>query len=76
MLKINKFVISLHYLTKEERDGVEFLHANKHETVLQVDTIHLGEHSQACPNSSNDKFAKFLHYLNKEVRNEFDFLCR
>ena len=28
----NKFVISLHYLRKEVRDGVHFLHEGKHES--------------------------------------------
>ena len=30
-------------------DEVDFLPANKHETFLQIDSITLGVHSQACP---------------------------
>ena len=68
----SKFVISLQYLKKEGRDEVDFLHSGKHQTILQVDTINLGEHGQAWPN----KFTKSLQYLKKEVRDEVDFLCR
>ena len=31
-------------------DEVDFLHANKHQTVLQVDTINVGGPDQASPN--------------------------
>ena len=43
----SKFVISLQYFKREGRNEVEFLHADKHTTVLQVDTINLGEHGQS-----------------------------
>ena len=45
----NKFVISLHYLKKEGRDEVDFYHADKHQTNLQVDVINFGGHDKACP---------------------------
>ena len=34
------------------QDEVDFLHAHtdKHQTLLQVDTINLAKHGQACPN--------------------------
>ena len=32
------------------RDEVDFLPADKHETILQVDNINLGGHGQAFPN--------------------------
>ena len=35
----NKIAISLQYLKKEVNDGVDFLHAGKHESLLQIDTI-------------------------------------
>ena len=35
----NKLVISLSYLKKEVRDEVNFLHADKHESFLQTDTM-------------------------------------
>ena len=46
----SKFVISLQYLKKEEKDKVNFLHADKPQTILQVETINLYGHGQACPN--------------------------
>ena len=46
----SKFVISLQYLKKEGRNKVDFLHADKHQTFLQVDPINLGGNGQACPN--------------------------
>ena len=36
------FAKSLQYLKKEERDEVDFLHADKHQTLLQVDAINFG----------------------------------
>ena len=44
----SKFVISLQNLKKEKRDEVDFMHADKNQTVLQVDTINLGGHDQVC----------------------------
>ena len=46
----SKFVISLQNLKKEKRDEVDFMHADKNQTVLQVGTINLGGHDQVCPN--------------------------
>ena len=41
----NKFAISLQYLKKEVRNGVHFLHADKH---LQVGIV-FGGSGQKCP---------------------------
>ena len=43
-----KFTISLQYLKKEVSDEVDFLHADKHESLLQVDTDFDGD-GQAFP---------------------------
>ena len=40
----SKFVVSLQYLKKEVRDEVDFLHADKHQSFLQVD-FNTGHHS-------------------------------
>ena len=66
----NKFAISLQYLKKELSDEVDFLHADQHESLLQIDSIILGmvKHSQ------NSKFAMSLQYLKKELKDEVDFL--
>ena len=45
----NMFVISSHYPKKERRDEADVLHADKHQTFLQVDTINLGGYGQVCP---------------------------
>ena len=45
----SNFVISLQYLKKEGRDELYFLHAGKHQTILQVDTINLGGHVEVYP---------------------------
>ena len=70
----NKFAISLQYLKKKVSDEVDFLHADKHESLLQIDTMILMgivKHSLSFPNS---KFTMSLQYLKKEVRDEVDFL--
>ena len=41
-----KCVISLEYLKKDGRDEVDFFHADKHQTFLQVVTIYLYEYNQ------------------------------
>ena len=38
----SKFAMSLKYIKKEVRDEVEFLHADKHQSFLQVDFNTLG----------------------------------
>ena len=48
----SKFKISLQYLRKEGRNEFDFLHADKHQTVLQVDPINLGRYGQTCLNHS------------------------
>ena len=53
----NKFAIPLQYFKKEVSDVVDFLHADKHESLLQINTvIFLGmvKHSQS---SQKSKFA-------------------
>ena len=59
----NKFAISLQYLKKEVSDEIDFLHADKHESLLQIDTmtlIGIVKHSQS---SQNSKFTMSLQYL-------------
>ena len=54
-------------------DEVDFLHADEHESLLQIDTmilIGIVKHSQSFQNS---KFTISLEYLKKEVRDEVDF---
>ena len=45
----NKFGISLQYLKKEVSEEVDFLHVDKHESFLQIDTMIFGGDGQAFP---------------------------
>ena len=50
----NKFAIFLQYLKKELSDEVDFLHADKHESLLQIDSmifVGMVKHSQSFQNS-------------------------
>ena len=70
----NKFAISLQYLKKELSDEVDFLHADKHESLLQTDSIILMEMFKHSQISQNRKFTMSLQYPKKEVKDEVDFL--
>ena len=72
-----KFAISLQYLKKELSDEIDFLHADKHESLLQIDKmIFMGmvKHSSRWSSSQNSKFVMSLQYLKKEVKDKVDFL--
>ena len=72
----------LQYLKEEVRDKLEFLHADKHQSLLQVDfstlvikvsykviltlLMSMIKHSQS---TKSNQFIIFLQYLKKEVRN-------
>ena len=59
----NKFAISLQYLKKELSDEVDFLHADKHESLLEIDImilIVMVKHSQNSQNSQKSEFAMSL----------------
>ena len=70
----NKLAISLQYLQKELSDEVDFLHADKHESLLQVDSTILMQMVKHSQSAQNNKFAMFLQYLKKEVKDKVDFL--
>ena len=55
-------------------DEVYFLHANKHESLLQIDTMILMGMVKHSQSSQKSKFVMSLKYLKKEVRDEADFL--
>ena len=75
-----KFAMSLHYLKKEVRDEVNFLHAGKHQNFLQVDFNNLSikvfykvilsflmdmiKYSQS---TQSNKLAIVLQYLTNEI---------
>ena len=45
----NKFAIFLQYLKKEVSDEVDFLHVDKHESFLKIDTMIFNGDGQAFP---------------------------
>ena len=51
----NKFVISLKYLKNEISNDVGFLHADKHESFLQIHIMILDGDGQAFPKFPNGK---------------------
>ena len=70
----NKFAIFLQYLKKELSDEVDFLHADKHESLLQIDSMILLEMVKHSQSSQNSKFAMPLQYRKKEIKDAVDFL--
>ena len=63
----------MQYLKKEVSNEVDFLHADKHESLLQIDTmilIGIVKHSQS---SQNSKVTMSLQYIKKEVRKGVHF---
>ena len=83
----SKFAMSLQYLKKNFRNNVDFLHAYKHQSFLQVNlntllikvsckvklSLLMGmiKHSQS---THSNKFVISFQYLKKEVRNGVRFL--
>ena len=57
----NKFALSLQHLKKQVSDAVGFLHTDKHEGLLNIDTIIL----MGMSSSENSKFAMSLQYSQK-----------
>ena len=54
----NKFAISLQYCKKELSDEVDLFHTDKHESLLQIDSIILMGMVKHSQSSQNSKFAK------------------
>ena len=68
-----KYAVSLQWFKKKLSDEVDFSHADKHESFLQIDTKILIEMIKHFQSSQNSKFAMSLHYLLKEVRDGVHF---
>ena len=65
--RITSYSFFLQHLKKEVSDEVDFVHADKHESLLQIDImilIGIAMHSQS---SQNSKFPISLQYLKQEV---------
>ena len=72
IIQNTKLLYVCNYLKKEVSDEVSFLHADNHQSFLQVGTMILmwmNKHSESLQNS---KFTMSLH-LKKEVKDEVDF---
>ena len=54
-------------------DEIDFLHANKDESLLQIDTITLIGIVKNSQSSQNSKVVMSLQYLKKEVRKGVHF---
>ena len=63
----NKFVIFLQYLTKEVRNGVHFLHADKHQSFDKLALLYLMEATRHVSSTQNRKLVKFLQYIKEKV---------
>ena len=64
----------MQYLKKELSDEVNFLRADKHESLLQIDSMILMGIVKHSKSSQNSKFAMSWKYLKKEVKDEVGFL--
>ena len=69
----NKFAISLQHVKKEVSDTVDFLHADKDETLLQIDTKIFCWVWSSIPNASKKTSLQCLYNIPKKVRDEVDF---
>ena len=63
----NKFVIPLQYLKKEVRNGVHFLHADKHQSFYKLALLFLIEATRHVQSTQNGKLIIFLQYIKKKV---------
>ena len=59
-------------INKERKKEVDFLLADKHESMLQIDTMVLMEMVKHSQISQESKFVMSLQYLKQEVRDEVD----
>ena len=58
----NKYAVSSQYLQKKLSNEVDVLHADKNESLLQVDSINFDGFGQACPKEPGN-FAISLWHL-------------
>ena len=75
MLSANQIAgfFKMSYHKKEVNDEVYFWHADKHQGLLQGDTIILGEGNQACTQSTQNKFAYLCNISIKSWEMELIF---
>ena len=61
----NKFAIFLQDLKKEVSDAVDFLHTDKHKSLLQIDNTILMEMVKYSQNSQNSNFCNAFTIFEK-----------
>ena len=74
MTQNRKFAFFWQFHKKELSDEVDFLPADKHKRLLQIDrmiSVGIVKHSQS---SQNSKYEMSLQYLKKEIKDKVDFL--
>ena len=76
IVQSNKFAIFLQYCKKQINEEVDFLLADKHESILQINILVLVGIVKDSQVSQESKFVMSLQYLKNEVREEVDFLHR
>ena len=54
-------------------DEIDFLHADKHKSLLQIDPMTLTEMVKHSQSSQNSKVTMSLQYIKKEVRKGVHF---
>ena len=65
--------ITLLFLWKKVSYEIDFLHVDKHKSLLQIDTITLIEIVKHSQSSQNSEVTMSLQYLKKEVRKGVHF---
>ena len=60
----------MYYLKKKMNDEVYFWHADKHRSLLQVDTAILGVSNHSCPKYPQLEVCISLQYFQKSLRAE------
>ena len=63
----NKFAVSLQYLKKEIANGVNYLHADKHESFYKLALSFLTETTKYVQSTQNRKMVIFSQYFKKKV---------
>ena len=66
--------LKLQCVKKEVSGEVNFLHASKHESLPQIDTMIMMGMIKHSKSSQNSKFAISLQYLRKDVSDEVEYL--
>ena len=63
----DKFAISFQHLEKEVRNGLHFLHADKHQNFYKLALSFLMEVARNVQSTENMKLLRFLQYVKKKV---------